>query len=171
MHYLTFNFPAPTTKLQNMTHYCISQCEHKIFSNPKQCLSLSIVHNCIIKDRCMSKFRTSAAYSHQSGRGGTATWCQPGPASHRARTISQLNIVTVKNLPPIIINNKEAVTIENFCHSFLPFDTAHILWQPVAGSGCQTCFIQSFYWQKMFGVQELLISSNLTVSLHAAWAR
>ena len=69
----------------------------------------------------------------------------PAPASHRARTISQLNIVTVKNLPPIIINNKEAVTIENFCHSFLPFDTAHILWQPVAGSGCQTCFIQSFY--------------------------
>ena len=40
-------------------------------------------------------------------------------------TISQLDIVTVKNLSPIIINNKETVTMENFCHSFLPFDTVN----------------------------------------------
>ena len=43
--------------------------------------------------------------------------------SQQRATISQLNIVTVKNLSPIIINNKETVTMENFCHSFLPFDT------------------------------------------------
>ena len=48
-------------------------------------------------------------------------WSQPTP------TISQLNIVTVKVLPPIIINNKETLTIENFCHSFLPFHTTHTL--------------------------------------------
>ena len=36
--------------------------------------------------------------------------------------------------------------------------------------GVKHVLYNRFIDKKMFGVQELLISSNLTVSLHAAWA-